>query len=79
MQIPEGMDQVDGRDITHALLIALLQQHHHGAAELEIAGLQAAMGDEAGRLFAFALERGRDDRHALITVVPVGRDADGLH
>jgi hypothetical protein len=71
------MDQVDGKEIAHALLIAVLQEHHAGSVELEISGLQTAMGDAEGRVFAFAIEPGRDARHARITVVPVGRDADG--
>lgn len=77
MQVPDGIGQVDGREIAHGLLITLLQEHHHGSAELDISRMQAAMGDAEGRIFAFTIEPGSTPGRARITVVPVGRDEDG--
>jgi nucleoside-diphosphate-sugar epimerase len=80
MQIPDGMDTVDARDVAQGLLLALVQQHHGGSAVLSLAGLEHSMGDAAGRLWAVAIEPiPGDTAHVRVTVVKVGRDETGAH
>ncbi len=56
MKIPDGMGEIDAREVSHALLLALLAEHHDGAAVLPIAGLDAAMGDREGRMWSVVIE-----------------------
>jgi hypothetical protein len=56
MNIPNGMDSVNGAEIAHGLLIALLKEHHNGTVELPIASLENHMGDPDGRMLAFTIE-----------------------
>jgi hypothetical protein len=77
MQVPSGADQIEGKEIAHALLITLLQEHHDGTAELTLSRMQAAMGDADGRVYAFVIEPSDSHDRVRISVVPVSRDADG--
>lgn len=74
MKVPDGLDSVDAGDVSHGLLLALLQEHHGGCAELPIARLEEHMGDKAGRLWAFAIEPIDDDpTRVRLVVVRVAR------
>lgn len=78
MQAPDGMGSVDEPDVSHGLLLALLAQHHGGTAVLELATLQATMGDAAGRFYSVAIEPvDGDPTRVRLATVRVGRDADG--
>ena len=77
MHVPDGMDQVDGREISHGLLVALLVQHHGGGVELDATQLRAAMGDDAGRLWSVALEPTGELGRVRLVVVKTARDDDG--
>lgn len=80
MQTPDGMTTLDPGDLSHGLLVALLQQHHPAGALLDIDRLEASMGDEAGRFFAVMSEPvDGDPGRVRLVVVKVGRDVTGLH
>lgn len=74
MKIPDGMDQIDAREVSHALLLALLAEHHGGAAVLPIAGLEAATGDREGRMWSVVIEPmdgPQAETHVRVSVVHV--------
>jgi len=75
MDVPDTAGSVDAREIAHGLLLALLRQHHGGTVELELAAMQAAMGDAEGRLYSLAIEPGSTPGTVRLTYVPV-TDAD---
>ena len=80
MQVPNGMDSIDGREVSHGLILAVLQQLHGGSAVLDLDGLQESMGDAAGRMWSVAIEPIHGDtRRVRLSVVKVGRDETGMH
>ncbi|MFI5497357.1 hypothetical protein [Actinoplanes sp. NPDC051859] len=78
MDVPDSLGQLDAGDMSHGLLLALLQQYHPGGAVLEIAGLERAMGDTEGRMYSVIMEP-VDFQYVRLIVARVGRDQDGLH
>ena len=71
MHIPDGIGVVDGTEVAHGLLLAVLQQHHAGSIEVDLATMTAAIGDAQGRMWAVAIEGTDDPRRCRLTVVPV--------
>jgi hypothetical protein len=75
LAVPAGVGTVDGREVAHGLLLALLGEQG-GTATVDLARLTAAMGDPDGRMWSVAIEADGPTR-ARLTVVRVGRDDDG--
>jgi hypothetical protein len=71
VHIPEAMQLLDGAEVAHGLLLAVLQEHHGGTAELDVTTMTAATGDAEGRMWAVTIEGTDDPRRCRLTVVKV--------
>jgi hypothetical protein len=80
VNVPDGMGQIDAREVSHGLLLALLKQHHGGSALLPIAELETSMGDANGRMWSVVIEPVDGElggTHVRVTVVHVPRAESG--
>jgi hypothetical protein len=71
VHVPDAIGLIDGAEVAHGLLLAVLQEHHAGTAELDVTAMTAAMGDDQGRMWAVTIEGTGDPRRCRLTVVKV--------
>jgi hypothetical protein len=73
----EERNEVDGREIAHGLLIAVLVKLG-GSLEMTMGELQMdAMGDDAGRMYSFVIEPTENRNVVRLTVRPETNHSEG--